>query len=467
MRLDRVAGSYRDPAGEVYFAEGRVLRTVNPVASAQYMQIRDAGILSQAISDGYVIGTQELARDEWPDELGAAAHVLEHDKVPYISYPYEWSFKQLKAAALLHLDLQLGLYERGAVLTDASAYNVQFIGARPVFIDVLSIAPYKPGQYWTAHRQFCEQFLNPLLLRALKGVPHNAWFRGSLEGIQTVDLASLLSFRNKLSWHVLTQVTLPARLTRQALRNPNAAVERVRGGRKFPEAAYRGFLTQLRGWIASLRPRAGDDTVWQEYAVANTYEQQEAAEKRKIVQSFVSKVGPQSLFDLGCNTGDYSIAALQAGAGRVVGFDFDNNAIDQAFERSQAEQLPFLPLLLDAANPSPEQGWMQRERDGFGERAKADAVIALAFEHHLAIGKNIPLDQVVDWIVNMAPVGIIEFVEKSDETVGRMLALREDIFPDYHKEAFEAALSSRAEITGKTVISSGGRTLYEFSRSRK
>ncbi|MCF8493394.1 MAG: 50S ribosomal protein L11 methyltransferase [Sphingomonadaceae bacterium] len=467
VTLINVAGSYRDPAGRVYVADGRILRTVAPIASAQYEHIRDTGILSQVISEGYVVGTQELPRNDWPAGLSSAAYVLEHERVPYVSYPYEWSFSQLKAAALLHLDLQLNLFERGAVLTDASAYNVQFIGSRPVFIDVLSIVPYMPGQYWTAHRQFCEQFLNPLLLRALKGVPHNAWFRGSLEGIQTVDLASLLSFWNKLSWRVLTQVTLPAQLHRQALRNPKAAVGRVRGQRKFPEAGYRGFLTQLRGWIASLRPRSGDDTVWQEYAVANTYEQQEAAEKREVVQSFVSKIFPQTLLDLGCNTGDYSIAALQAGAGRVVGFDFDNNAIDKAFERSKAEQLPFLPLLLDAANPSPQQGWMQHERSGFGERAEADAVIALAFEHHLAIGKNIPLDQVVDWIVKMAPVGLVEFVEKSDETVGRMLALREDIFTSYHREAFEAALTSRAVITAKTLVSSGGRTIYEFARNSK
>lgn len=466
MTPDRIAGSYRDPAGEVYVAGGRVLRTVNPVASERYTRMRDIGIIEQAMADGRVVGTRELPRSEWPEALASAAHVLEHEKIPYISYPYEWSFKQLKAAALLHLDLQLDLFKRGAVLSDASAYNVQFIGSRPVFIDVLSVTPYVSGQYWTAHRQFCEQFLNPLLLRALKGVPHNAWFRGALEGIQTADLASLLSLRDKLSWRVLSQVVLPAKLGRQALRDPNAAVERVRHVKAFPEAAYLGFLTQLRGWISSLRPRSGDDTVWQEYAVANTYARQEAAEKRNVIQAFVRKVAPQSLIDLGCNTGDYSVAALEAGAGHVVGFDFDNNAIDQAFERSKAGALAFLPLLLDAANPSPDQGWMQRERTGFGGRANADAVIALAFEHHLAIGKNIPLGQVVEWIVSLAPAGIIEFVEKSDETVQRMLALREDIFPGYTKEAFESALSSHARIEAATIISSGGRTLFEFSRNR-
>ncbi|MCH8816049.1 MAG: class I SAM-dependent methyltransferase, partial [Chloroflexi bacterium] len=89
----------------------------------------------------------------------------------------------LRRAALHYLDLHLDLLERNFTLSDASAYNIQFRGTRPVFIDVLSIRPYREGEYWTGYRQFCEQFLNPLLLVAVSGIPYQAWFRGNIEGI--------------------------------------------------------------------------------------------------------------------------------------------------------------------------------------------------------------------------------------------------------------------------------------------
>jgi ribosomal protein L11 methylase PrmA len=171
------------------------------------------------------------------------------------------------------------------------------------------------------------------------------------------------------------------------------------------------------------------------------------------------------LIDLGCNTGDYSVAALEGGAEYIIGFDFDQTAVDIAFSRSKQDNLNFLPLWLDAANPSPNQGWRQSERRGFAERANADALIALAFEHHLAIGRNVPLVDVVNWLVSLAPVGIIEFVPKADSTVQKMLALREDIFPDYNEAAFEAAIQRKAKIVGKQVISESGRTLYRYDRT--
>jgi ribosomal protein L11 methylase PrmA len=196
----------------------------------------------------------------------------------------------------------------------------------------------------------------------------------------------------------------------------------------------------------------------------NTYEAAEAEEKAKFVSEFVEKTRPGILFDVGCNTGHYSEAALRAGAQRVIGFDFDQSALDRAFQRATEKDLQFTPLYLDGANPSPSQGWRQRERLGLRERLKGDAVIALAFEHHLAIGRNVPLGQVVEWICDFAPAGIVEFVSKADPTVGQMLRLREDIFPDYTQEAFEAHLSRHARIVAQREITSAGRTLYWFAK---
>lgn len=458
----RVSGSYRDPKGQVSRHGDRIFRTVAPVGRKHYEFIRT--LMSEATSAGFLVKTSELADDARPDGLGHASYVLEHAVVPYVSYPYEWGFEALKAAALHHLDFHLWLLGRNASLSDASAYNIQFIGAKPVFIDILSIIPYEDGAYWSGYRQFCEQFLNPLLLRAVKGVAHNAWYRGALEGITTEDLAALLTLREKLSPNMLMHVVMHARLQRQARMNPNVAVGRAKSGRKLSRQAFHGLLTNLRSWIARLKPRGGEVTSWGDYAAHNTYLPDEVKAKAAVIAEFVRRQGIGSMMDLGCNTGDYSVVALENGATQALGFDFDQIAVDRAFNRARSVGLPFLPLWLDAANASPNQGWEQAEREGFNERARTDAVLALAFEHHMAIGKNLPLPDVVAWIVSLAPRGLIEFVPKSDPTVQLMLAMREDIFPTYSEATFRAALEGVARIVKTSVVSVTGRIVYEFER---
>lgn len=457
-------GSFRDVTGNVYEVEGRILRTVNECARSDYEAIRDSGVIEDSIDKGFLIGCEEIAPSNWPDRLRNSAYVLEHPRIEYISYPYEWSFSQLKAAALHHLDFQMYLLERDISLSDASAYNIQFIGAKPVFIDLLSLTPYSQGEYWLAHRQFCEQFLNPLLLRALIGISHNAWFRGALEGIPTIDLARLLPLRKCFSWNVFSQVILQSKLEKNALNNPDTALAKAKSKNQFSKTAYRGFLLQLRNWIAGLNPADSGRTVWGEYAKTNTYSDDEMEKKKRFISEFAAEVKPKSLIDLGCNTGDYSVAALEGGAKYVIGFDFDQRAIDLAYSRSVDGDLSFLPLWLDASNPSPDQGWMQAERKGFYRRTQADALIALAFEHHLAIARNIPLAQVLDWIVGLSPQGVIEFVPKDDITIKKMLTLRKDIFNDYSEQSFKRLLEQRANIVCSECISESGRTLYRYSR---
>lgn len=458
----RVAGSFRDPKGHVLIRDGRVFRVITPEGRPDFEKMLP--VVADAVAAGFLVQT-EVAPPELAAGIGRDGDlVLEHEPISFISYPYEWGFAQLRAAALFHLRFQLWLLERGATLSDATAYNVQFRGGKPVFIDALSIVPYVEGAYWAGYRQFCEQFLNPLLLRALRGIAHNAWFRGALEGIPTEDLAATLSLRDKLSFNVLTHVVLLARLQQSSRATPDRAIRQAGQGRGLSAAAYRGILTGLKSWISRLKPKGGAVTTWADYAAVNSYQPAEAAQKAAVITEFVRRHGLGRVIDLGCNSGDYSVAALEGGASEVIGFDFDQTAVDRAFDRARSLKLPFLPLWLDAANPSPDQGWRQNERDGLATRAKADGVMALAFEHHLAIGRNIPLDQVVDWIVEFARVGIIEFVPKSDPTVQVMLALRPDIFPDYTEQHFREALERRAKVVSTTVVSDSGRVLYEYSR---
>ena len=453
----RDPASFRDPGGHVYVVEGEIFRTVMPRARADYEFVRSTGVLQRLSERSLVIPAAEVP-PERARGTSDAAYLLRHPAIPFISYPYEWSFPALKAAALLTLDVHLDALEHGVTLSDASAYNIQFQGPRPVFIDYLSFRKYREGEFWVGHRQFCEQFLNPLLLTAATGVPYHAWYRGTLEGIPAGDLSRVLPLRRKLSWNVLTHVVLQAGLSKPQATGDAARVSTM----KFPLDAFRRMLRSLRHWVESLEPAGSRGTIWADYARNNSYTDDDARRKAEFVAEFVRSTRPDMLWDIGCNTGDYAAVALRSDARTVVGFEADHGALDLAFSRAGAEGLSLLPLYLDAANPSPSQGWNEAERRGLRDRAKADAILALAVVHHLAIGRNVPLPAVVNWLIDLAPAGVIEFVPKSDPMVQRMLRLREDIFADYDEETFLSAIARRAEIVTSSRAGTSQRLLVRY-----
>ncbi len=319
------------------------------------------------------------------------------------------------------------------------------------------------GAPWAGYRQFCEQFLNPLLLTALFGVPHHAWYRGSLEGIATADIARLLGIRHRFSWRLLSHVLLQAGMQRRSSANPAKSSEAARKVR-VSRHGYRAIVSQLRDWIAGLAPSGDAKTTWSDYADANSYAEAEYAAKRTAIATFCQRLQPKMLWDIGCNTGDFAAMALQSGARFVVGFDADHKALEKAYLRAKTERLNFIPLYQDLASPSPSQGWSERERRGMAERRCADGLLALAIVHHLAIGRNVPLPDVVRWLVSLAPSGVIEFVPKSDPMVQRMLAVRQDIFDGYTEEAFSSALRNETAIVECQKISATGRKLFTYHK---
>jgi ribosomal protein L11 methylase PrmA len=459
---ERLTASFRDPSGHVFRLGDRILRTVLETGAADYEFVRATGLLERLVENGWVISAEEIDPALVGTTAGAVRYLLQHPRLPFLSHPYEWSFGALRAAAERQLDIHLAALECGVTLADASAYNLQFVGSAPLFIDYLSFRRYEPGSYWAGYRQFCEQFLNPLLLQACCGVPFQPWYRGALEGIRALDLLPLLPLRYRLSWRPLLHVVLQARAQAMAEARGGASTEIVE--RSFRPEAFRTLLGQLRRWISSLEPRRLRKTVWGRYPDEHSYSERELSAKAAFVEETVRSWRPALLWDLGCNTGVYSEIALRAGAGLVVGFESDPDALEAAFARARQGMLAFIPLHGDMMNPSPRQGWAQQERDGLAERAEADSLLALAFVHHLAVARNVPLPELLTWLVGLARTGVVEFVEKSDPAVQKMLALRQDIFPDYDRETFESLLGARARIVRKSRITEAGRTLYAYER---
>lgn len=454
-------GSFRDPAGRILHHDCRILRAIFDAGAPAYEAALAAGVLDQAIIRGRLLAADPVDSVELNKIVPGARHWIEHPRLDFISYPYEWTFSALKAAALHHLDFHVELLADGFTLSDATAYNIQFRGTKPVFIDHLSLVRYEEGSPWIGQRQFAMQFLNPLFLWAKRGVAPHAWYRGSVEGIEPEELTKLLGWRDKASFTVLAHIVGPAMVARRRVaqgldtKPPRAA--------KLSKSRLIALLKSLRDYVAGLS-LISEKTVWDDYADHNSYDQERRAAKHGFVARAVAGVKPKLLFDIGCNSGDFSQTALESGATSVVGFDFDFGALERAFARFGKSGAAVLPLWLDATNPSPGQGWAGAERKSLQERADGGMMLGLAVIHHLAIAKNVPLEMAVDWLMGLAPTGVIEFPSKADPMVQRLLKHRPDIFPDYTEDAFRHHINARGKIVAEGRLGEPGRLIVSYDR---
>ena len=462
MNIEFDKGSYRDPVGKIFYYKGRVLRGLNSKGVERFKYIKENHILDESIKKNFLISTKEATDLPKINELSEFDLILEHKKLDYITYPYEWCFEQLKDAALHHLNFQLFLLEKNCVLIDASAYNIQFINSKPIFIDTLSLSEYKEGSYWTGHKQFCENFLNPLILSSKKNIDFNNWFKGNLEGITTSDLNNILSLKDKLNYSLFFHVFLMDRYEKKALLKPKEISQRINKKKALSKKSYKGMLLQLKKFILGL---SKDKTLskWSNYSENNSYNPEEEEKKIRIIENFIKKNKFNYLADLGCNDGLYSFKSLKCGAKKVLGFDSDLNVLNKAYLSSKINNLNFHPVYMDFTNPSPSQGWNEKERKGFNQRMKFNGMIALALYHHITIGNNIPMKEAIDWLISFAPKGVIEFVPKKDDMIKEMTKLKGDIFENYNEERFKLYLEQKVKIININKVSSSGRTLYEYS----
>jgi len=457
-KLSRDAASYRDNAGFILANQQKIYRVITDAGMERYQSARQTPVIEHLIKKNWLVNELVLSASDAAQINREAKLILEHSKLPFISYPYEWTFSALKQAALQHLQIQLYALEHNVSLIDASAYNIQFIGAKPIFIDHLSFAPYQAGEYWIAHKQFCDEFLNPLLLKAYCDVDFQAMYRGNLNGISAHTLASLLPLKKKLNINTLFNVILPVHYDKKAKRQ---SVNRMQK-KPLSKKAYVNMLTMLYEWIGKLSINKNKKTDWQHYADINHYQTQAKQKKLDFVKNFIATTKPNIVWDIGCNSGDFSIAALATGAHYVIGMDTDVGALEKAYQRAYQQNLNFLPLYIDVTNPSPAQGWANIERQSLTERGKPDAILALAIVHHLALANNVPLTQVVDYLLTLAPKGVIEFIPKQDPMVETMLSIKGDIFPDYTYDNFIQLLQNKTKIIQQQEITTHGRKLIWY-----
>lgn len=446
--------SFRDPSGFIFTRDGVLYRQVNQACAPHYRQLMESGLYAELTQRGWLVAHDEV--DVAAPQTATAWKVLQPRRIPIISYPYEWAFSQLRDAALLTLDMQLLAMDHELSLKDASAYNIQFDGGKPVMIDTLSFEEYQEGRPWVAYRQFCQHFLAPLALMARTDIRLNALLRTYIDGIP-LDLASKLLPRGT-RWQpgLAMHIHLHARAQRAHASTEDATPKRTV---KVSRIGLTGILQSLRKLVARLEWEPAG-TEWGDYYNATNYSDAAFDRKHVMVEEYLRQVQPETVWDLGANTGVFSRIACKVGA-HTVAFDIDPAAVESNYRAARGQSGPQpLPLLLDLTNPSPGLGWAGAERDSLQARGPVDCAMALALIHHLAISNNVPLDRVAKYLASLCNHLIIEFVPKSDSQVQRLLSAREDIFSHYDQAHFEAAFAQCFDLVRAEEIAGTERTLY-------
>lgn len=454
MTAAALGSSFRDPSGYVFRREGVVYRHVAASYATHYEVLIRSGLYEALVGRGLLIPHEEVE----PAEIGeeGAYRILRPSVVPFVSYPYEWSYSQLRDAALATLEIQKLALASEMTLKDASAFNIQFVDGRPLLIDTLSFETRAAGAPWVGYRQFCQHFLAPLALMSRVDVRLGSLLQQHIDGIP-LDLASeLLPASSWFRFSTLLHVHLHAKSQRRF------ATTRVRDSAlhgPISRPALLGLVDSLESAVRGMQWRAVG-TEWADYTTSHNYGDAALAQKERLVREYLGAEPCGTVWDLGANTGRFSAVAAELGA-HVVAIDGDPAAVDRHYRelrRSGAARI--LPLLANLVNPSPALGWAHEERMSLAERGPANCLLALALVHHLAISNNVPLDRIARLFARLAPRLIIEFVPKRDSQVQRLLANRADAFPEYTEEGFERAFRTAFRIRRTDPIGDSERRLY-------
>jgi len=455
MRSDggKLPGSFRDPSGFLFVRDGVLYRQVNAPYRPHYDRLMTSGLYEALTGAGLLVRHEEV--DIPPAEPAVSPYkIIRPDRIAFISYPYEWCFGQLRSAALATLKIQKKAAEFGMTLKDASAYNIQFVDGKPILLDTLSFESLDGWTPWIAYRQFCQHFLAPLLLVSRKDFRLAQLSRLFIDGVP-LDLASALlprstRFRPGIATHIHAHAWSQKRYAKKQVQVRKRPLSR---------AAYMGLIESLESLVRKTEFKL-TKTEWGAYYDETNYSDSAFARKKSLIEGFLDEVKPRTVWDLGANTGVFS--RLASGRGLpTVAFDIDFVAVELNYRdiRSKKEK-NLLPLVLDLTNPSPALGWAHEERASFISRGPADAVLALALIHHLAISNNLPFDMIAAFFASVCRSLIIEFVPKSDSQVQKLLATREDIFPNYTPAGFEAAFGHRFHIRKTEKIGGSERLLF-------
>lgn len=451
MSKNIVFSSFRDPSGFVYIKDKLLYRQINKIYRNNYDKFISSGLYEELLKKELIIPHREVPLKYAYSQT--AYKIIRPEVVPFISYPYEWCFSQLKQAALNTLEIQKIALSYNMSLKDASCYNIQFYKGRPVLIDSLSFEKAEKGKPWIAYRQFCQHFLAPLALASFTDIRVLNLLRHYINGMPLDLTKRLLPLRSAFD------INLAIHLHLQTISLKKLSLRRkLYWGTSLTKVQILPIILSLESAVKKLKIRKLD-TNWSNYDTSH-YSKTAFIYKKKAVGGWVKKIMPGSVWDLGANNGQFSMIASKYSK-LVVSSDFDPVSIENNYLNVlKTKKTNILPLVIDLANPSPSQGFANREILSLKDRGPADLVMALALIHHLVISLNLGFDYIASYLNDICRYLIIELIPKSDPKVQEMIRYRDDIYERYNKFWFEKSFSKYFRIISKVKLPESERELY-------
>jgi hypothetical protein len=446
--------SYRDPSGFIFEKEGILYRQVNISFKEHFDQFIQSGLYKHLTEKGLLIPHRQVNENLTGESLYYTT--LQPEKIPFISYPYEWSFDMLKDAALLTLQLLKEALSFGMVIKDATPYNIQWHKGKLIFIDTLSFERYDNSP-WIAYRQFCENFLGPLLLMHYNKQALQQLSLAWPDGIPLNIIRSLLPRKSRFNLHIYLHIHLHGKISS----GPKASNSNIQ---KFSKQKLLNLVSSMEGVINKLKLPIQKST-WSEYYTEASQRKDYLENKKQIISQWLDEISDiKTAADLGANEGEFSKLLSTRGI-QTIAADFDPYCINKLYQEiKDNKESNILPLIVDLSNPTPATGVNNEERSPFLNRLNTDLVLALALIHHLIIGKNIPFAKVAAMLSKVTNYLIIEFVPKEDEKVQLMLKNKKDIYTNYSKEHFISAFSAHFHIVHEAVVKDSERILLFMKR---
>ena len=468
--------SFRDPGGALCAIDGRIVRIV--AAGAPDLEIFLSSKAAQKyVNSGQVVRTTILTGSQGVDVLAHAEieraytdlngrMLVEHERIPFPSYPYEWTPEMLHAAGLLTLDLAQSLRGEGLGLKDATPLNILFRGAEPVFVDLLSFEQRDTRDAtWLPYAQFVRTFLLPLMAYKYFGLSLDQTLAMRRDGVEPEELYRFLGIFQRFMPPFLSLVSIPTWLGSRHAEDDTAIYKK----KSVDDPEKAGFildslLNRLRRALRRLAPPAGRKSVWSAYMTAggNNYAAEQFAAKETFVANVMREFAPKHILDVGCNTGHFSLMAAREGAS-VVAIDYDPVVAGQVWRDARAERLDVLPLVVILARPSPGVGWRNEECPAFLDRARGrfDAVLMLAVVHHMLVSERVPLTRILELAAELTrDLLIIEFIEPQDSMFRRLTRGRDELHRDLNVTSFETICRQHFDILRSESIPGGARFLY-------
>jgi len=451
------SSSFRDPSGHVFIDNGIVKRVINPIYFKQYNALKNSGFYDKLFHKNLLMPHEEIRATA--DEI-----VIQPEQIPFITYPYEWSFNQYKAAALLTLKFQKYGLENGFSLKDASGYNITFYKGKAIFIDTLSIDFYVENTPWRAYKQFVSHFLGPLLLAHYHGAEMLKLLGIYMDGIPIKMISTLLPYKTRLNPFIYSNVHLLSKFEEKHN-------EDYSGGTRVSSLSKKGQLNiikSLYNFIKKLTLKESSE--WGDYYNKTNYTDDAFALKSNIINTWINRLQPKTLIDIGGNDGTF-VRLIPSKIDYALVCDIDNKAVDLNYKAVKSNKEEHItPFVLDVLNPSASIGFNNKERFSFVRRIREfspDVTLALAIIHHMSLSGNVPFEMSARFFASFSKHLIIEFPKRKDSWVVRLLNNKADFkdhFNFYNVEAFEKAYSKYFDIEDKQPIEGSERVIYLLNR---